>query len=286
MQKEDLSITSLGDPLSCAIFLPDSSGTFPALVVCHGALAYKELYYGVCEHLAECGVAALAVDMHGHGQSAGQRFHVDMREWVADVQAAVAYLAKHPRIDPLRIGAWGHSSGGTAILEAAPIERQLKVLVTLDATVRNSLSFIETLGFQILILAGRAYKLFTRKDLRLDVGSLLQGTHIASDPQVEQKLRTDPRLAEAPTVFPMPGAAECFFVDTIKRVSKISAATLVLWGEDDELDPPETAHMLYDALTCKKQLQIIPGNGHMGNLDRNKAQVLAFSADWALENLV
>ncbi len=291
MQTEDLTIHSLGDALAGALFLPgptgpESDSPYPALIVCHGALAFKELYYEVCEYLAEHGVAALAVDMHGHGQSAGQRFHVEMHEWVADVLAAVEYLARHPSIDPLKIGAWGHSSGGTAILEAAPHEPRLKALITLDATVRNSLGFVETLGLQALLLAGRINKLFTKKDLRLNLAAMLQTIHVASDPGVEQKLHTDPRLAEAPVVFPLPGAAECFFVDTLKRVGRINAPTLVLWGEDDELDSPESARLLFAALTCKKQLHIIPGNGHMGNLDRNKAQVLDYSTSWAIENLV
>jgi pimeloyl-ACP methyl ester carboxylesterase len=74
-------------------------------------------------------------------------------------------------------------------------------------------------------------------------------------------------------------------VNTIERVSRITIPTLVLWGEDDQLDPPETARLLYDALICKKQLHIIPGNGHVGHLDRNRGQVFTLTANWALENL-
>ena len=62
--------------------------------------------------------------------------------------------------------------------------------------------------------------------------------------------------------------------------------TLVLWGEDDKLDPPETARLLYEALSCKKQLHIIAGNGHVGHLDRNKDQVFALTADWVLRTLL
>jgi len=85
--------------------------------------------------------------------------------------------------------------------------------------------------------------------------------------------------------FPLPGAEQAFFVNTITRVSAITAPTLVLWGEDDKLDPPQTGRLLYEALTCKKQLNIIAGNGHVGHLDQNRAKVFAFTADWILENL-
>jgi pimeloyl-ACP methyl ester carboxylesterase len=75
-------------------------------------------------------------------------------------------------------------------------------------------------------------------------------------------------------------------VDTIERVAAIKAPTLVLWGEDDTIDPPETARLLYAALSCHKQLHIIPGNGHLGHLDRNREQVFALTADWVLKTLL
>ncbi len=108
---------------------------------------------------------------------------------------------------------------------------------------------------------------------------------MASDPEVNQKLVTDPRIVEAYSSFPLPGAAQCFFVDTLKRVGKIAAPTLVLHGADDQLDPPKSAQLLYDALTCEKQLHIIPGNGHVGHMDRNKDRVMELTADWALKHL-
>jgi len=74
-------------------------------------------------------------------------------------------------------------------------------------------------------------------------------------------------------------------VNTIKRVSSIAIPTLVLWGEDDQVDPPETGKLLFEALKCKKQLHIIPGNGHAGHLDRNKSKVFSLTGDWMLENL-
>ena len=84
-------------------------------------------------------MAALIMDMHGHGQSEGERFHVDMREWVADVRAALDFLSSHTLVDSQRIGAWGHSSGGTAILEAALVDSRLKTLVTLSDQVEATL---------------------------------------------------------------------------------------------------------------------------------------------------
>src|SRR2546425_3697961 len=126
----------------------------PVLIICHGAGEFKENYFELCELLASRGVATLAIDMHGHGQSAGERYYVNMRQWVADIQAAIDFLLTHAKIDGSRIGAFGLSSGGTAILEAAMIDPRLKALVALDATVRNSMPLFLTLFLQLLVLLG------------------------------------------------------------------------------------------------------------------------------------
>ena len=283
--RESVTLRSLEDKLAGVLFLPDTREAAPVLILCHGAGEFKENYFELCGLLAEQGVATLALDMHGHGESGGERFHVDMREWVADIRAAIDFLSAHPRVDEHRIGAFGLSSGGTAILEAAVVDCRLKALVALDATVRNSLPLALGLLLKLLLLVGRITKLFTKRDLRLPLAKMGAGFILASDPDIDRELHTDPRILEAFMAFPFPGAEQSFFVDTIKRVSKITTPTLVLWGEDDKLDPPETARMLFAALTCKKQLHIIPGNGHVGHLDRHKDKVFALTTNWALENL-
>lgn len=285
-RQDTVRLRSLGDELVGTLFLPEGSKQSPVLIICHGAGEFKENYFELCELLASRGVATLAIDMHGHGQSAGERFYVNMRQWVADVQAAIDFLLTHPKIDGGKIGAFGLSSGGTAILEAAVVDPRLKALVALDATVRNSLPLAMSLPLQILVFLGKIKKLFTKTDLRIPLAKMSGGLHLASDPELDKRIQTDPRALAAYNSFPFPGAAQAFFVNTIKRVSRIAIPTLVLWGEDDQVDPPETGRLLFAALKCKKQLHIIPGNGHVGHLDRHKDKVFSLTADWMLENLV
>ena len=283
--RQAVCLRSFGDELAGVLFLPESGGRCPVLIVCHGAGEFKENYFELCELLASRGVATFAIDMHGHGQSQGERYFVNMHQWVADIRAAINFLLTHPRIDGDRIGAFGLSSGGTAILEAAMVEPRLKALVALDATVRNSFPWPLTFVLRLLVLLGRIKRHFTKQDLRLPLARMSPGICLASDPEVNHKLQSDPRSVAAFMAFPFPGAAQAFFVNTLQRASKIAAPTLVLWGAEDKLDPPETARLLYDALTCKKQLHIVAGNGHVGHLDRNRQEVFALTANWALENL-
>jgi alpha-beta hydrolase superfamily lysophospholipase len=275
-----------GDKLIGVLFLPELNRPAPILIVCHGAGEFKENYFEMCEWLAAKGVATLAIDMYGHGESAGARFNVNMRQWVADVQAAIEFLLTHPKVDGKKIGAMGASSGGTAILETAIVDPRLKALVALDATVRNPpLPLPLTAFLKAFVLLGKIKKLCTGRDLCVNLAKLSGGVHLVSDPDVARRLQSDPRMVAPQLAFPFPGGIEAIFVDTINRVSKISIPTLVIWGEDDKLDSPETARLLFAALTCKKQIHIIPGNGHAGHLDRHKDKVFTLTADWALENL-
>src|SRR5438552_1758481 len=164
---ESLSLRSLGDDLVGTLFLPTSEHPAPALIVCHGAGEFKENYFEMCEQLSERGVASLALDMHGHGQSGGERYYLQINDWVADIRAAIGFLSTHPRVDANKIGAFGWSSGGTAILEAGVVEPRLKALVALDATVHNSLPAATAIPLKFFLALGKIKLALTKKTLRL-----------------------------------------------------------------------------------------------------------------------
>ena len=285
LSRETVVIESLGEPLTGTLFLSEANDPAPALLVCHGAGEFKENYYEMCEYLAGRGISSLALDMHGHGESGGERYHVRMDQWVSDVQAALGFLSAHSKVDEGRIAAFGLSSGGTAILEAALLDKRLKGLITLDATVRNSLPLGQTLFFKLLIGLAKIKRAVTGKDWRIPLLKLSGPLHVASDPEVDERFQSNPKLQEPFMNFPLPGGAQAFFVDTISRVKSIRVPTLVIWGEDDQVDPPQTARELFAALTCPKDLQIVAGNGHLGHMDRNRAKVFELTAEWILQHL-
>ena len=282
--RESVRLQSVGDQLSATFFVADSERPTPALIVSHGAGDVKENYFELCEYLAQRGICALAVDMHGHGQSEGDRYHVNIEKWIADISAAADFLSHHPKVDAERIAAFGISSGGTAILEAAIIDPRLKALIALDATVRNSLPLGQTIFFKILIAIATIKKAITGTDWKIPLLKLSGDLHVASDPEVNARL-TRPEALEPFRAFPLPGAAPAFFADTICRVGSIRVPTLVIWGAEDKLDPPETGRLLAEALTCEKQLHIVEGNGHAGHADRNRQKVFELTAEWILRNL-
>lgn len=282
---EPVSFHSLGAEIQALFVHAPGNGKRPVLIVSHGAGEFKENYFEMASNLARRGISCLLLDMHGHGASGGAAHHVSMREWVADIVAALDYLGSRDDVDARLIGAFGLSSGGTAILETAVIDPRLRALVTLDATVMNTLPLSVTLMMGSLSVLGRLKRLVTGTDLRISIVKLLDEVALASDPAINAKLRVDPGKLKAFKNFPLPGAAQAFFVNTIRRVPKITIPTLVIWGEDDTLDPVTTAHALHGALTCGKRLEIVAGNGHVGHLDRNRARVFDLTAEWLLNHL-
>lgn len=284
-RREQVSFRSLGADIH-AYFIPSATTPGgPTLIISHGAGEFKENYLEMADSLSRRGIASLLLDMHGHGSSGGHAYHVSMAEWVPDMRAALDYLGTRADVDPQKIGACGLSSGGTAILETAVIDPRLRALVALDATVMNTLPLSITLTMRFLSAVGYMKRWLTGKDLRISIVKLLEEVELAADPEINARLRVDPGKLRAFANFPLPGASQAFFVDTIKRVPKIKAATLVIWGEQDNLDPVSTAVKIHDSLTCEKHLEIVEGNGHAGHLDRNRQRVFDLTADWLLKHL-
>ena len=283
--KQNVHFSSNGDIIAGTLFLPVNDTPSCALILCHGAMDFKEHYYDFCEFLTTKGIAALAIDMHGNGESQGERFHVDMAQWVADIISALDFLNAHPETGGVKIGAFGLSSGGTAVLECAVVEPRIQAVITLDATVRTILNLPEAIQMQSLLLLGWIKRFLTNRELRLSMVNVFKKIPVTVDPEINREWNQDPRIIEMWSSWPIPGAKESIIVDTIQRTHKITAPTLVLHGAEDKIDPPETAHLLFDTLTCEKQIRIIPGNGHMGHMDTNKEAVMNLTADWLLKHL-
>lgn len=277
---ERVSLRTESGRLAAALFLPDCQGPSPALVLCHGAFEAKESLFGLCEALRKGGLAALALDMSCHGESDGERWHVDIGDWAKDLQTALDFLERLPRVDGSRLGAFGFSSGGTAVLEAALVDPRIKALAVLAATVRNVAGIFQNAALRLLVGLGRASLALRGCDLRVSFLGGLPRTQLVFDPEINRSLLADPWLRTAYAQIPFPGSAGCYFTDTLSRVAGIKAPSLVLHGEEDRLAPPRTARLLYEALGCEKSIEMLAESGHAAHLDRHRGRVSALVLEW------
>src|SRR4051812_34446463 len=82
--------------------------------VVHGLGEHGGRYERFARGMARFQMATYAVDMRGHGNSAGQRGHVDSwSQWVDDAAAFVAYVESQTTGEVVPVG---HSFGGTVML--------------------------------------------------------------------------------------------------------------------------------------------------------------------------
>ena len=109
------------------LFLPPADqrkadGKFPLVMVVPGSLGVAPPHLAHAEALVGDGFAAFVLDSFGARDvtsTVANQTQFSFASSAYDVLAAWQVLAAHPQIDAARIGAQGHSRGGSAVMTAA-----------------------------------------------------------------------------------------------------------------------------------------------------------------------
>jgi dienelactone hydrolase len=131
----EVRFPSAGSMLSGTLALPPGRGPHPAVVWIHGSGPTTRAYLPDLQAvLLRHGVAVLAYDKRGIGQSAGRYPGESPTQGAIDVlardaAAAARFLAAQPELDPKRIGLAGHSQAGWIMPLAATRERAIRFLI-------------------------------------------------------------------------------------------------------------------------------------------------------------
>lgn len=111
------------------LYVPDGAGRLPGVLVFHTAAGPGPNVDAFARELAGAGYVTLAPDvfaLHDFGPD-GRTDHPLV---IKDAEGALAYLKRHPRVDPDRIGVSGFSFGGRlAALMAALHPEQFRAVV-------------------------------------------------------------------------------------------------------------------------------------------------------------
>jgi uncharacterized protein len=97
--------------LAGTLVLPDGPQRHPAVVLFHGSGPQQRDLF-TARWFAKHGIAALAYDKRGVGESTGNFRTVPFMELCGDGLAAIEYLKSRQDIDAKHIGVWGLSQGG------------------------------------------------------------------------------------------------------------------------------------------------------------------------------
>ncbi len=133
VRREPVTFESGGVRMAALFFPGEGPGPArrPCVVLGHGLGAVKEARLDAfAERFAAAGLACLAFDYRGFGESGGEpRQVVDIRRQQEDWRAAIAFARSLDGVDPDRIGLWGTSFSGGHVLEVAAGDNRVRAVV-------------------------------------------------------------------------------------------------------------------------------------------------------------
>jgi pimeloyl-ACP methyl ester carboxylesterase len=107
----------------CAAWLtlPQGQGPHPVVLLVHGGGATHDMALGQYERwFSEAGMAVVAFDFRHLGESGGQpRQLMNLRRYLEDIEAALAFIRTRPELDARRIALWGTSFGASHVVATA-----------------------------------------------------------------------------------------------------------------------------------------------------------------------
>lgn len=120
-----------GTKLAGILYLPEEEGPRPGIVMTHGFSAVKEMCLReFAEVFCEAGFAVLLYDHRNLGESAGEpRQEINPWAQVRDYRYALSWLGERSEVDAERLGVWGSSFSGGAVLILAAVDRRVKAVV-------------------------------------------------------------------------------------------------------------------------------------------------------------
>src|SRR5215471_8346674 len=133
---EEVRFTNGNASLRGTVYLPRTGDGLPAVVILHhAALPTREarLYRHLCDGLPAMGIAVLAFDRRGSGQSSGVLSKADYETLADDAVAGQHALTQISRIDPKKIGFWGLSQGGWLAVLAAGRSKDAAFAISVSA---------------------------------------------------------------------------------------------------------------------------------------------------------
>jgi alpha-beta hydrolase superfamily lysophospholipase len=267
----DFDISSLdGLKLSGRSWLPDGA---PRAAVClvHGLGEHSGRYCAVAETFNRAGFALHAIDLRGHGKSAGRRGHAkSYAALLDDIYQLLEWVREHHPAKPVFL--YGHSLGGNLVIHYA-----LRRLPKLAGVVASS---------PLLRTAVRppAWKLYLMKI----VYGLLPGLTLPSGLDTAALSRTEAAIKqyrEDPLVHGRVSAR--LGLDmlrsglwNLRHAADMPCPILVMHGKADRITSARASREFALGVGDKATLKIWPGCFHELHQEPEKEEVLAYLIDW------
>jgi alpha-beta hydrolase superfamily lysophospholipase len=241
--------------------------------VVHGHGEHSGRYERFARGMAAYQMATYAVDLRGHGESAGQRGHVDSwSQWVDDAEAFVKHVENETTGEVVPLG---HSFGGVVVLSAARAEKLSKArrFIVSSPALRLTKEVPAWLSNVSKALATIAPKLTLNNNV--DAGT------VSRIPEVVDAYRTDP-LVHSKITTRLYAEWRKASKDNLDHAGDIQLPFLILAGTDDRLIDPESSRELHRRAPAS-ELRMLAGRYHEPFNDLGSEEVFELIADWLRE---
>jgi len=221
--------------------------------VAHGLGEHAGRYKDFAEAMAKRGMSTFALDLRGHGQSDGQRGHVDAwSQWTDDISAFVTEVERQVdgEVVPL-----GHSFGGAAMLStviAGKLPHSKRFIVSSPAL--KAKVVVPQWKMNLGEMASRVMP-------RLAMSNEVDAGTLSRIPQVVDAYRSDP-LVHSKISSRLFTEWQRATQEVLAHAGEIKLPFLILAGTEDKLIDPAGSEELHKQAPTASELQLLPDRYH------------------------
>ena len=264
-----VSFYSEGFKLGADLYLPATLGKTEkraGIILCHGYTGVRNLYLPEIARLfAAAGYVALTFDYKGWGDSEGPRSRLAPYSRVADVQAALTFLAERKEVDPSRLGLFGTSYGGSTVVWVAAIDPRVNCVVSVVGvghgarwmrSVRRPDEYRDLLQHSA---ADRVHRMRTGKSELVKREQILLPDRESAQLSAAARRKVAAAVGEIPLEF----VDDTLHFNPEWVVDKIAPRpVLFITTDDDRLVPPEESEAMYARAGEPKKLVVLKDFSH------------------------
>lgn len=263
---EDVLFQNDTAQLSGSLLIPAGEGPFEAVVITHGSGPdTRDLYYGIARQFLLENIAVLIYDKRGTGRSTGGDYQLaGFTDLAGDALAGLRKLKSHPRINPGRIGVFGHSQGGWVAPTAAAMSADVAFVIVSAASgvnateqsVYHRANLMRKQGFDenVIAKASNLRKRLNAATALCAVDSQKAKALIASVAEELRVAAKEPWFeSSALPAIPYPGCPdksvmELLFREPTEIWSKVKVPVYAVWGQYDDVVPVAKHDIIENAL--------------------------------------
>lgn len=246
------------------------------VILVHGLGGHSGVFQNAVEYLVPQGYTVYAFDLRGHGRSPGQRGHINAwTEFREDLRAFLQHIRMQQSCCPHIL--WGHSLGGTIVLDyALRSSNDIQGLIlTAPALGKISISPVKlTLG-----------RLLSRTVPRFSLKLGLQKAADLRDPAI-LALYADPLRHE----YGSARLATEFFATVnwiYRNAPELKIPLLIMHGSADQITLPEGSRAFFQRVIFPdKEHREYPGSYHDLYVDMDYQEVFQDLETWLKQHLV